>query len=214
MKYRQSWNGSEVVMRNSSVAFVAAVTLALLLAVATPSAIASTIDVQSLLGSPVTGTSSVTGTTTINPLGALGNTVVGPGPEFGFCVGPNANNCVSSGLSGSVDISDAQIAFTFFGSTNAATGSFSVLLSNFSQTILNVAYVSGALQNGSFGLTSFNSSSILFTGTPSGNYSAIGGDTILFNVTSVPEPASLTLLGLGLAGIAARSRRALRKRHS
>lgn len=177
-------------MRNTSLGLVAAMTLAL----ASPA-------MAGLLGSPVTGSTSATGATTINPNGSLGSTTVGAGSEFGFCVG-NPLNCVSGGVSSSVNISDTAVAFTFFGSTNnSSTGSFNVSLSGFNPVIQNVVYSSGGFD--AFSLTSFSSTSMVFHAGP-GPFNAIGGNTITFGVTTVSpvaEPGTLALLGSGLAGL-------------
>jgi hypothetical protein len=177
---------------------VSAATLVSTLAMA-PSANASPITAQSLVGATVTGTSAVTGGTTISPLGSLGSAVVGPGPEFGFCVGPNLDNCVSSGLSGAIDLSASSITFGFAGSTLSTTGSFIITLTSAQPLFGAVALSSPAIPGFTFGLTSATPTSLVFTGTPSGGtYNAIGGSSATFSVASVPEPGSLVLLGLGL----------------
>jgi hypothetical protein len=178
------------------------------LAIAT-SAIAAPISVETFLGATVSGATAVTGTTTISPLGALGSRVVGAGPEFGFCVGPNGDGCISSGLSGAVDVSATAVAFSFFGSTNPATGSFIFTLSSAAPIFGGVTLLSGGIPGFTFGLTSASPTSLVFTGTPTGGiYSAIGGSTVTFGVASVPEPGTLFLLGLGLVT----GSRALRRR--
>jgi len=138
-----------------------------------------------LLGNSVTFTTSETGSVTITPLGGPSSPeVVNGGSIFGFCVGPNADNCVSSGVSGSVTITANQVSFTFFGSTDPATGTFVIQINGFTTTINNVTYDSGALAGGTFGLTSFTTNSMTFTGTASGaGFNAIGGITITFDVS-------------------------------
>jgi hypothetical protein len=139
--------------------------------------------------------------------------VIGAGAEYGMCVGPNGDNCASSGMSGFADFSDTKVDFFFIGSTFPTTGTFTLLFNGFNTSILNVTYSSGSLISGSFALTSFGSTSILFTGSVTGsNFGAFGGRTIEFNITSAPEPAvaSGTVLGLLAIGLIARRKRASR----
>jgi hypothetical protein len=151
-----------------------------------------------LIGTPVSGFLSTTPPTTADPSGALGSTTVGSGGEFGGCIGPPLLCGSGAGVSWGVDVTDTTVEFDFFGSTAGSTGSFDLTLS-FDPIIQNVVLLSGALSGGSFGLTSFNSSTIQFTGT--GEFNAIGGNHIVFGVTSdIPEPAMLALLGSALAG--------------
>ena len=182
-------------MRTTSLAFVVAMSLA----VASPAR-------ADLIGASVDGSLSTTGATTADPTGALGSTTVDTGAEFGGCIGPPLACGSGSGVTWAVDVTDTTLEFDFFGSTNGSTGTF-VLTLNFDPIIQSVVYASGALNGGTFGLTSSSSSSMVFTGT--GEFNAIGGNHIVFNVTSdtIPEPGTLALFGSALAGAAMWRRR-------
>ena len=153
------------------------------------------------IGDQIDFSASSTGTTTITPASAFNVTVAG-GFEFGACVRPSANNCVSSGMSVAVDVGASTISFALSGSTFAATGNFFITISNFDATITNV--VGGPinlLAGSSLALQSFDAHSITFVGTPNVAYSATGGFGGTFQVATVPEPATLALFAAGLAGL-------------
>ena len=174
-----------------------------------------------IIGATYDFTTSVTGSTQIAPLG--GPTTRTDPANPGFCVGPPVACGSGAGLSGSFAFSNLgptldRITFTFFGSTNTAAGTFAIQLGNFQtvdgEVITNVLYNSGNLAGGTFTTVAFDGTTATFTGSTASSYNAIGGRTVVFDVTTrpgVPEPASLMLLGAGFAALAVRRRSSHRR---
>jgi len=149
--------------------------------------------------------SSTTGTVAFTaPPGSGPFTVGGAGPSF--CVDGAGCN-VNSGLSGSVSVTGNMVSFTFFGSTFGENGSFTINLTNLNNAITGVTLASGSLMDGTFGLSGSTANSLSFTGSTTTSFSALGGRTILFDVTSVPEPGSVVLLLTMVAGLVIVTRR-------
>ena len=142
-------------------------------------------------GAALTGTydaaSSQTGGVTISAPAPAGPYTIPAGPFF--CVGPNGDNCVSSGMSMAYTMSGTQVFVNFSGSTFSSSGTFKVTLSNFSATILSATYNSGSLITGGFSLTSVGAHTLEFTGSATGGgFNAIGGRTIIFDVVTGDAP--------------------------
>ena len=148
---------------------------------------------------------STTGNTAI---GATNGTYTDPANP-GFCVGPPVACGTGAGVSGSFAFADSTpttstITFTFFGSTSGAgPGTFAIDLGNFtgSDTITNVTYASGNLSGADFSNVTWNGTNAIFTGSAATNYNAVGGVSVVFNVTTVPEPSSISLIGTILGGL-------------
>lgn len=166
----------------------------------------------------LTGSITASGTDTpqINVVGLTTGPFTIPGSGPSFCIGPPASCNSGSGVSGTSNLSANQVSFTFFGSTNAVSGDFTINLTGFTTAITGVTLNAGStlFSQGTFGLLGFTPSSLSFKGIATGNgFSALGGRTYIFDVTTaaaVPEPGSVVLLSTLIAGAMFVGRRRLR----
>jgi hypothetical protein len=159
-----------------------------------------------IVGSSYNFSTSVTGNTMISPLGSTGTHTDPTNP--GFCVGPPVACNMGSGVSGSFTFAMSSptldtITFTFFGSTaGAGPGSFTIDLGNFTnlhgETIASMSLASGSL-GGATSAVNWTGTDGRFTFTTGGDYNAIGGNSVVFDVNtrSVPGP----VVGAGLPGL-------------
>jgi hypothetical protein len=162
-----------------------------------------------IVGSTYDFTTSVTGFTQISPLG--GPTLHTDPANPGFCVGPPVACSTGNGLSGSFSFAQSTptldtITFTFFGSTAVGSGTFIIDLGNFNTTdgeiITGVTYASGNIGNADFTSVTFNGTHAIFTGSTFGNFNAIGGNNVVFNVaTTAPAAIPGPIVGAGLPGL-------------
>ena len=159
----------------------------------------------------------------IAPLG--GPTTATDPANPGFCVGPPVACGTGSGVSGSFAFADvtpilSTITFTFFGSTSgAATGH----VCHRPRQLRHDRRIHDRQRDlfvgepvlGDFTSVIWDGTNALFTGTPSKRISTRRRSTVVFNVEMVagyvPEPATLTLAGMALAGYAIAAHRRRRR---
>jgi PEP-CTERM motif len=148
------------------------------------------------------------------------------GALFGnLCVAPESGNCLdmdgSNGTAGQISSATMSLApgtytlsFDLIGSQRGVTTSTTVTLGSlFTQTFsLGSSDVTSGIVNDTIVVGSATDAALVFTSNTPGNIGALL-DNVNFASASVatPEPATLSLLGIGLVGLIARRRRATTK---
>jgi hypothetical protein len=169
-----------------------------------------------LIGSSYTFSSSGSNSTTV--IGGASATDTDPSNPV-ICVGfapvscsvPTTGTSVSFAFA-NIGTEEDSITFTFTGTSSfdggtGAGGSFTEDLASIltldGSLIVNAAYASGSIANGSFSLPSFDTTDLNFLGASDVN-GQYGPGTVVFDVTlaPAPEPGSIFLSGLGIAGLA------------
>jgi hypothetical protein len=140
-------------------------------------------------------------------------------------VAPTSGNCPdmdgSTGAAGQISSAMMTLApgtytlsFDLIGSQRGLTTSTTVMLGSlFNQTfILGSFDVSSGIVNNAIFVGAPTTAALVFASNTPGNIGALL-DNVSFTAASVatPEPATLSLLGIGLAGLIARRRRAATK---
>jgi hypothetical protein len=148
------------------------------------------------------------------------------GALFGnLCVAPTSGNCLdmdgSTGQAGQISSAMMSLApgtytlsFDLIGSQRGLTTSTTVMLGSlFNQTFtLGSSDVSSGIVNDTIIVGAPTTAALVFTSNTPGNIGALL-DNVNFAAASVatPEPATLSLLGIGFVGLIARRRRATTK---
>jgi hypothetical protein len=148
------------------------------------------------------------------------------GAVFGsLCVAPTSGNCLdmdgSTGAAGQISSAMMTLApgtytlsFDLIGSQRGLITSTTVMLGSlFNQTfILGSSDVSSGIVNNAIFVGAPTTAALVFTSNTPGNIGALL-DNVSFTAASVatPEPATLSLFGIGLVGLIARRRRAATK---
>lgn len=149
------------------------------------------------------------------------------GALFGsLCVAPTAVNCLdmdgSNGTAGKISSAimtlapgTYTLAFDLIGSQRGIATSTTVTLGSlFNQTFnLSSSDVSSGVVNDTITVSAPTTAALVFASNTPGNMGALL-DNVTFapaSVVATPEPATLSLLGIGLAGLIARRRRSSSK---
>jgi hypothetical protein len=144
--------------------------------------------------------------------------VVGGGLYGSLCVAPESGNCVdlngSTGTAGQISSASLTLtpgiytlSFDLIGSQRGSATSTTVTLGSlYNQTfLLSSGDVTSGIVNATINVGTTTVTPLIFTSNTSSNVGALLDNVSL---VSTPEPATLALLGIGLAGLMFRRRRA------
>ena len=159
----------------------------------------------------LTANLAVTSAGSFSTIGGTNVDVVGPGNGWGFlCVAPESGNCADLNGSGGNPQGQLQsnmlfgagsylLSFDLIGSGRGQTDSATVTFGNYSQvfTLTSGDVTSGIVVNAPVTVTT--PGYLTFASDTTGNVGLVLDNVTV--ATAVPEPATLSLLGLGLAGI-------------
>jgi hypothetical protein len=148
-----------------------------------------------------------------------GNVDVVGGAVYGYlCVTPESGNCVDLDGSAQGQISSSlltlapgtyTLSFDLIGSQRGYTTSTTVTLGSlYDQTfVLTSGDVTSGIVNTTITVGATTVVPLIFTSNTPGNNGALLDNVSLTDPIATPEPASLSLLGIGLVGLVIRTRR-------
>lgn len=141
-----------------------------------------------LLGDAIDFTASASGVFTVTAIGGgpadRAGVVVGDGGEYSLCIGPNLNDCSTSGAGYLLDVGESTVTFSLFGGTNfvVGTGTVDLVISGIDEELQAVTGGPLVMHNGVLSLQGFDAHSMTFRVEGDGGLLFIPNESVTFEV--------------------------------